>query len=93
MAYNLHVQAEAIMDMQDAFDWYQAKKDGLGFEFLEEVETGFQNICNNPQYYTAINGHFRRHKVKRFPYLVIYEIEPDTIIINAVRHSSRKPKF
>ncbi|MDE3184563.1 MAG: type II toxin-antitoxin system RelE/ParE family toxin [Bacteroidota bacterium] len=36
---------------------------------------------------------FRRIKIKRFPYLIVYEIEKNTIIINSVRHGSRKSKL
>ena len=90
MNYNLQIQSEAIIDIQEAFEWYEKQRDGLGFEFIEEIENGYENICKHPSYYTLINADFRRLKIKRFPYLIIYE---DVVIVNSVRHSSRKPKF
>ncbi len=93
MSYTLELQIEAIFDIQDAFQWYELHTHGLGFDFIEELETGFNVICNHPQHYTAINEHFRRLKIKRFPYLIIYEIEALKVIVNSVRHTSRKPKF
>ena len=92
MSYALSIQSEAIIDIQDAFEWYQTKREGLGFDLIEEIEAGFKNICDHPQYYTRINSDLRRYKINRFPYLIVYEIEKDSVIINAVRHSSRKPK-
>ena len=93
MSYSLELQSEAVIDIHEVFEWYQIKREGLGFDFIEEIEAGFKNICDHPQYYTSINKNFRRYKINRFPFLIIYEIEEDSIIINSVRHSSRNPKF
>jgi addiction module RelE/StbE family toxin len=92
MSYALVVQSEAVIDIQEAFEWYEMKLEGLGFDFIEEVENGFEKISIHPQYYTSIAVDFRRYKIKRFPYLIVYEIEDDAVVVNSVRHGSRKPK-
>ncbi|HXL56599.1 MAG TPA: hypothetical protein VN958_10100 [Chitinophagaceae bacterium] len=38
MSYNLVLQSEAIIDIQEAFEWYEKQKEGLGFELNEEIE-------------------------------------------------------
>lgn len=91
--YKLILQSEAVSDMQEAFEWYEEQKEGLGFEFIEEVETCFSQIRNHPQYYTSINERYRRLKVYRFPYLIIYETEEEAVVINSVWNTSRKPKI
>ena len=93
MSYSLELQSEAVIDIHEVFEWYQIKREGLGFDFIEEIEAGFKSICDHPQYYASINKNFRRYKINRFPFLIIYQIEGDSIIINSVRHSSRNPKF
>ena len=92
MSYSLQVHSEAIIDIQDAFQWYEEKREGLGFEFINEVENGYEEICKHPKYYTAINEYFRRFKMHKFPYIIIYEIEKNDVIITAVRHGRRIPK-
>ncbi|MGN6419506.1 MAG: type II toxin-antitoxin system RelE/ParE family toxin [Pseudobacter sp.] len=57
------------------------------------MEACFSQIRNHPQYYTSINEKYRRLKVYRFPYLIIYETEDETVVINSVWHTSRKPKI
>ena len=93
MSYALEIQQEAVIDIQEAFEWYEIQKAGLGFEFIEEVENALANISDHPKFYTAINRFFRRIKIKRFPYLIIYEIENDLVIINSVPHARKKPKL
>jgi hypothetical protein len=35
----------------------------------------------------------RRGLLRRFPYSVVYEVLPDEVIILAVAHTSRRPRF
>lgn len=93
MSYDLFIQSEAIIDIQEAFEWYEVKREGLGFDLIEEIENGYDKICNNPQYYTSITKKFRRLKVNRFPYLIIYEIEKNSVIVNSIKHSRSESKF
>jgi plasmid stabilization system protein ParE len=93
MSYSLVLQSEAIYDIQEAFEWYERQRTGLGLEFIMEIEGAHEKICNHPQYYKAINERYRRLKVNRFPYLIVYEVEETTIIVNSVRHTRRKPKY
>jgi len=92
MDYRLRLQHEAIMDMREAFTWYEQQRTGLGYSFLEEVETCYQKLLESPEYYGMLNKRLRRIKINGFPYLIIYELEVDTVIINSVFHTSRLPK-
>jgi toxin ParE1/3/4 len=91
MSYNILLQTEALSEIQEAFDWYEEQKDGLGYELLEEIELCFQKLSEHPARYSYINPLYRRIKTDRFPYLLVFEIEDDSIIINSVRHIKRKP--
>ena len=93
MSYEIVLQSEAILDLQEAFEWYEKQKEGLGFEFIEEVESGYLKISGHPLQYPPINTQFRRIRINRFPYLVVYEVEGNSVIINSVRHVKREPKY
>jgi toxin ParE1/3/4 len=34
MSYEMVLQSEAILDIQEAFEWYEEHESGLGFEFI-----------------------------------------------------------
>jgi len=91
MAYKLIVQVEAIVDIQEAFEWYEQQKDNLGFELIDEIEACYDKIVTHPERYSFINPLYRRIKTDRFPFVIIFEIEDDLIIVNSVRHAKRKP--
>jgi len=92
MSYKLVLKPEAIFDLQEAFNWYEAQKTGLGYELIGEVDSSFEKIIKHPLHYTAIKERYRRLKVNRFPYLIIFETVGNSIIILAMRHTSRRPK-
>ena len=92
MSYAIRLQVEAIADIQSAFEWYEQQKAGLGNEFLSELEVCYNKLIEHPQHYTFINEYYRRIKINRFPYMIVYELEGNEVIINAVHHTSRKPR-
>jgi hypothetical protein len=79
--------------MEDAFEWYQIQMSGLGFAFLDEVDEGVHRIVSWPQAHSAIGWDQRRCLIRRFPYGLIYRIDGDTIIVLAVAHLHRKPRY
>jgi toxin ParE1/3/4 len=89
MGYNIVVQQEAIIDIQTAYEWYEEKRAGLGDELILEIEDCLQKVAQSPQNYSYINNIFRRIKTSRFPYLIVYEIDGENVIVIAVKHAKR----
>lgn len=93
MSCKLVLQKEAIIDMHEAYTWYEEQKVGLGQSFIADVETCFQKLVENPQHSGTLNNWMRRRKLDRFPYIIIYETDSDSVFINSVFHTSRLPKY
>ncbi len=93
MDYKLVIQYEAIMDVREAFIWYEEQKNGLGFSLFEELELCYQKLSKNPQHYGMLNKWLRKMKVPGFPYLIIYEIDYDRVVVTSIWHTSKSPKY
>lgn len=91
MLYNLLLQDEVLKEIQNAFDWYEAQRDNLGNELLDEIDACYQNLIKHPEHYSYINFRYRRIKTNRFPYIFIFEVNEDTINIVHFRHIKQKP--
>jgi len=89
VGYNIEVQSEALIEMREAFQWYELQKAGLGFELLNVIERCYQKLSENPQYYSMINPRYRRIRTNPFPYFLIYEIEERRVIIISFFHAKR----
>jgi toxin ParE1/3/4 len=78
--------------------WYEEKRSGLGQEFLDAVEAAFVSIGENPLQFGRLETNrstrdIRRCLLKRFPYLVIFEVRGDECLVVAVAHGRRRPNF
>ncbi len=92
MKYQLLFREEVKEEMASAYNWYEIQKPGLGDEFLDELEKGFNLLKSKPKYFSFINQSQRRLILKRFPYKIVYEIFDSEIVIFTLRHSKQKDK-
>ncbi len=51
---------------------YEDCREGLGQEFLDSIESAFEQIQQHPTVWRILKGRFRRYLLQRFPYGVIY---------------------
>jgi plasmid stabilization system protein ParE len=86
-----HFTPWARQDAADAYVWYEEQSLGLGLEFLRCLEATVLSIQRYPFMYPAVLDDFRQALIRRFPYVVFYEIEPKRVIIHAVFHCSQDP--
>jgi plasmid stabilization system protein ParE len=87
------ILAEAEGDVEGAFNYYQEQRSGLGVEFLGEFRRGIEQILTHPDAWQAMDAIYRRYRLHRFPYGIIYRIDPKLpqIIVVATMHLSQKP--
>lgn len=91
MNYTLIFHELALEEFQDAYQWYEQRRSGLGTEFMDAVDEVVQRILANPLSFPKAYRQRRKALPARFPYLVIYELHGDVILIVAVIHASRNP--
>lgn len=83
---------EALDDLDDAYEWYEQQRDGLGEEFLESYLSLIGRILQFPELYGVLLHDVRAAPLRRFPYVVFYRAEQDRIVVIAVQHGSRGSK-
>lgn len=95
MRYNLIIKEEADWEISDAYWHYEMVQSGLGEKFLLKLEEYFIRIYENPEHYQVKKDNFREAYLRRFPYLIIYEIENQSVIVYSVflchRNPAKKP--
>jgi len=78
-------------DIARAFEWYDSLKSGLGDRFLTELNRAINQIGRNPNLFQVRRKNIRLGLLRLFPYLIVYEIEGNQIIIYKVIHAHRHP--
>lgn len=95
MNYKIEFHPAVAKDYNEAYEWYEQQKDGLGKEFIKSVSDKLDEIVAQPQTFGQRSKiGYREAKVKTFPYLIIYKIykQKKTIFVNAIHHTSRNPR-
>jgi hypothetical protein len=76
---------------KDAYDWYEAQRQGLGEIFLTELDICYKKIQTNPTVNSKVKKNYRQGRLLRFPYVVVYEIIRADIVVLSVFHTRRNP--
>ena len=92
MTYNLEVKQEANLEIIEAYLYYEKQRQGLGEEFLEHLDVYFTRITTNPKHFPEKRKPYREAFIKRFPFLIIYEIEDVKIVVYSVFNTWQNPE-
>jgi len=91
MAYILEIKHEANLEIIKAYLYYEEKRTGLGEEFLEHLDVYFDRITTNPKHFPKKRKPYREAFIKRFPFLVIYEVSKNKVIVYSVFNTWQNP--
>ncbi len=81
MKYRLIIKEQAKFQIADAAIYYNKQREGLGFEFWGALEIAIQDILANPLGYQIRHEVYRTKLIKPFPYLLIFELIDEDIIV------------
>ena len=84
---------EADTEFQSAIETYQAESQELGVRFYCEMLTTLARIESHPKAWPRLRGAVRKSLVSRFPYKLLYTVEPEKIFVVAVMHAKRRPGY
>lgn len=85
--------ALAECELNDAAQYYDAKRDGLGRRFIDEVRHSVRELIEFPEAGVVLQRNVRRVRLKAFPYGILYEIRNDRITVLAIMHMHRQPFY
>ena len=92
MALTLDFHPEAEIELDEAIEWYEELREGLGFKFFEEYLAIKDIILANPQIYPLEFEEVRKATFKKFPYILLYFVWDELIYVVAIFHSSQDPE-
>jgi hypothetical protein len=82
----------AIADIDQAFEYYNSRSYGLGFEFTDTLDAYFKKISRLPTASTIRYDNVRVKPIDTFPYTIHFTIEEDnSIIILRVFNTYQEP--
>lgn len=90
--YNLTIKEEAKKEIIEAYRWYENKQSKLGDRFVDAIDEYFSAILLCPKMFPVAFNRFRKAVVRTFPYIIVFEIEKNNIVVYAVFQTKQNPK-
>ena len=91
MKYQLVIVERVYQQLNESALWYEKQQIGLGTDLLTEFKIKVQNVLSNPLGYEMKYKQFRHANLKRFPYLLIFEVINNEIIVHQFINVKRNP--
>jgi plasmid stabilization system protein ParE len=89
MAADLIITADARGQLNEAFEWYEARQPGRDRVFLHNVEACIQRILLFPEMHAIAFEDYREAFIRRFSYMIVYTFADQTVTIYGVFHTSQ----
>ena len=83
----------AQRELDDAVIWYNEQAAGLGQDLLDELDRAVRRAVAFPLSSAEIEPGIRRCLLARFPYGLIYGVDGETLVVIAVAHLHREPRY
>ena len=90
MTWRVRVRPEAELDLLVASGWYEAQRQGLGSDFLDDLSLVIASLANNALLYAELSEGVRRVFAHRFPYAVSYQVLGSEVIVISILHMRRQ---
>ncbi len=93
MKSQIQISQLAESDISQATLWYSDKNKKLGLDYLNLLNSKFNQISINPLQFPVVHKEIRRALLQKYPYAIYFKIETDCILILAVLHTFRNPNI
>ena len=76
-------------DVLEAAGWHDQRSPGLGSLFVDAARAATQRIVDQPSLFASTVHGLRYVRLKRFPYVVLFDVTETEILMLGVLHTAR----
>jgi plasmid stabilization system protein ParE len=83
----------ALQDAHEATAWYAERSVRAAIRFMDELDRLIERIAVSPDLFPAFDADLRRAIFRRFPFYIVYRAYDTSVVVLAVAHGKRRPRF
>jgi toxin ParE1/3/4 len=91
--FSIEVSDEAEIDFDNSYNYYFEERHKVADAFFKRINMSFEDIKQNPFAFPVAYKNIRKYVVKKFPFVIYYQIVNSTIKVIAIFHTSRNPEI
>ncbi|MWB95431.1 hypothetical protein GON26_13760 [Flavobacterium sp. GA093] len=93
MGFKIIILPLAEKEIDESIEFYESRSKGLGKQFLSYLKSYLKVLKTNPQLFEIKKEpYYRELTLVKFPFVIIYEILENDVVIHSVFHTSRDPQ-
>jgi plasmid stabilization system protein ParE len=92
-SFSIEISDEAEIDFDKSYEYYFEGSQKVADSFFKRINLSLENIRKNPMTFPKAFNDIRKFVVKKFPFVIYYQVFDSEIRVIAIFHSSRTPKF
>jgi plasmid stabilization system protein ParE len=86
---SVEVHPLAQLELREGIRWYAERSERTARRFAVAVKSRIAAIQEHPEQFPSWDENYRFCLVPGFPYFIAYRLTSDSIIVAAIRHTSR----
>ncbi|KFF06278.1 type II toxin-antitoxin system RelE/ParE family toxin [Flavobacterium reichenbachii] len=93
MVFKIKILPLAEKEIDESIQFYENRSKDLGKQFLTYLKSYLKVLKTNPELFEIKKQlRYRELTLIKFPFVIIYEIIDNEVIVYSVFHTSRNPK-
>ncbi len=91
--FSIELSDDAEIDFDNSYNFYFEESSKVADEFFRRISLSLKNVMLNPFSFPIAYQNIRKFVVKKFPFVIYYQIIDSTIRVIAIFHTSRNPEI
>ena len=91
--FSLELSDEAEVDFNKSYKFYYEDSPKVAETYFKQINIAFENVKQNPESFPVVRKNVRKYVVKKFPFVIYYQIVDTVIQVIAIFHTSRNPEI
>lgn len=91
--FSVDLLPEAEAEIREAFLWYFERSPLAADAFRSEVFDAMDGLADQAHMWAPDEDGIRKYILSHFPYTVYYELTEQRVVVFAVGHQRRKPRY
>lgn len=91
MKRSIRLRREAQKEYEEAVEWYEKRRKGLGLQYLFALQKILHRIAEASDSFPVVFENVREAVMRKWPYAIYFQVTDEYLLVLAIFHASREP--
>ncbi len=91
--FSIEISNDAESDFDNSYEFYFEENQKVADIFFNRINLSIESIKKNPLSFPIAYRNVRKFVVKKFPFVIYYQIVESVVRVIAIFHTSRNPEI